>query len=165
MRLARAAFPSSAKSSSPSLFPEGPVIGITGSNGKTTTTALTGTSLKQCGIACQVGGNIGTPSHRWSIPRAMTSGTSSSFRASSLRRSIDFRAAFGACLNVTADHLDRHHTFEIYASAKGRLFETQQAGDFAVLNYDDADLPRICFAPKANVPGSVRRSGRRQASA
>src|ERR1041385_4830106 len=49
----------------------------------------------------------------------------------------EFRAHIGLALNVTQNHLDRHHTFENYAAAKGRLFETQQPGDFAVLNAED----------------------------
>ena len=58
----------------------------------------------------------------------------------------EFRAHIALALNVTQNHLDRHHTFENYAAAKGRLFETQQAGDFAVLNADDAGLRRLCRA-------------------
>lgn len=120
-----------------SYFLKGPVIGITGSNGKTTTTALTGHVLRQCGIPCQVGGNIGTavtslvdssaPNH-WNVLEL------SSFQLESISH---FRAGIATCLNVTPDHLDRHHTFENYAAAKARLFETQKPGDFAVLNYDD----------------------------
>jgi UDP-N-acetylmuramoylalanine--D-glutamate ligase len=121
-----------------SYFLEGPVIGITGANGKTTTTALAGHILGACGIAAQVGGNIGTPPAamvRASRPDQWNVLELSSFQLETIQR---FRARVGACLNVTPDHLDRHHTFEIYAAAKRRLFETQQAGDFAVLNADDA---------------------------
>jgi UDP-N-acetylmuramoylalanine--D-glutamate ligase len=120
-----------------SYFLKGPVIGITGSNGKTTTTALTGHVLKECGIACQVGGNIGTAvtslidssrEEQWNVLEL------SSFQLETISQ---FHAKIAACLNVTPDHLDRHHTFELYAAAKQRLFETQSAEDFAVLNYDD----------------------------
>lgn len=119
-------------------FLTGNTIGITGSNGKTTTTALTGHILQHAGIPCQVGGNIGTPpiamvesshSDQWNVLEL------SSFQLETIDT---FRATIGVCLNVTPDHLDRHHTFESYAAAKGRLFETQRAGDFAVLNADDA---------------------------
>ena len=121
-----------------SFFLKGPVLGITGSNGKTTTTALTGHLLQHAGIDCQVGGNIGTAvtslidssgEHRWNVLEL------SSFQLESIN---NFRAQIAACLNVTPDHLDRHHTFENYVNAKARLFETQQEGYFAVLNYDDA---------------------------
>src|SRR5579872_4754298 len=120
-----------------SWFLQGDTIGITGSNGKTTTTALVGHILRESGIACQVGGNIGTP------PAAMVitsrPGQWNVFELSSfqLETITEFRAQIGVVLNVTPDHLDRHHTFENYAAAKGRLFETQQAGDSAVLNADD----------------------------
>jgi UDP-N-acetylmuramoylalanine--D-glutamate ligase len=120
-----------------SWFLEGEIIGITGANGKTTTTALTGHILKESGIAAQVGGNIGTP------PASMV-GTSradqfnvlelSSFQ---LETTESFRAHIGAALNVTPDHLDRHYTFENYAEAKARLFVNQRESDFAVLNHDD----------------------------
>jgi UDP-N-acetylmuramoylalanine--D-glutamate ligase len=123
-----------------SWFLQGPVIGITGSNGKTTTTALTGHLLKGCGIACQVGGNIGlapagmigsSRADQWNVLEL------SSFQLETIEK---FRAAIGVCVNVTPDHLDRHHTFAAYAAAKRRLFETQKAGDWAVLNADDATV-------------------------
>ena len=62
-----------------------------------------------------------------------------------------FRAQIGACLNITPDHLDRHHTLTAYAAAKGRLFETQRTGDFAVLNYDDAFCQEFAKHTKAQV--------------
>ena len=134
-----------------SYFLQGPVIGITGSNGKTTTTALTGHVLKQCGIPCQVGGNIGTAVASLvasSSPKQWNVLELSSFQLESI---VDFRASIAACLNVTPDHLDRHHTFEIYANAKGRLFDTQQASDFAVLNYDDPTCRAFASRTKARI--------------
>lgn len=116
---------------------KGANIGITGTNGKTTTTALTGHILRESGIACQVGGNIGTP------PAAMVETSRdgqwnvlelSSFQLETIQT---FHASIAACLNLTQNHLDRHHTFENYKNAKARLFETQCAGDLAVLNADD----------------------------
>ncbi len=134
-----------------SYFLQGPVLGITGSNGKTTTTALTGHLLNECGIPCQVGGNIGTAVTSLidsSSPRNWNVLELSSFQLESISH---FRAQIGACLNVTPDHLDRHHTFENYANAKARLFETQRTGDFAVLNYDDP----TCRGFAARTPGQV----------
>ena len=134
-----------------SYFLRGPVIGVTGSNGKTTTTALVGHLLKACGIECQVGGNIGTavtsmvrPSadNRWNVLEL------SSFQLESI---FHFRAHIAACLNVTPDHLDRHHTFEKYAEAKARLFETQSAGDAAVLNYGDSTCRKLATRAKGDV--------------
>jgi UDP-N-acetylmuramoylalanine--D-glutamate ligase len=121
-----------------SYFLQGETIAVTGSNGKTTTTALVGHILEGCGIAAQVGGNIGT------VPATAMAAASrpgqwnvlelSSFQLETIER---FRARIGVVLNVTPDHLDRHHTFTGYASAKARLMETQLPGDFAVLNADD----------------------------
>jgi UDP-N-acetylmuramoylalanine--D-glutamate ligase len=120
-----------------SWYLQGEIIGITGANGKTTTTALTGHILMQSGIPVQVGGNIGTP------PAAMVKTSRagqwdvlelSSFQ---LETTETFRAHIGAALNVTPDHLDRHGTLERYADAKGRLFTEQTPSDFKVLNADD----------------------------
>ena len=120
-----------------SWFLRGDIIGITGANGKTTTTAMTGHILRSSGIPVQVGGNIGTP------PASMVSTSRvgqwnvlelSSFQ---LETTQTFHAHIGAALNVTPDHLDRHYTFEQYADAKARLFTNQTADDFAVLNADD----------------------------
>ena len=120
-----------------SWFLQGEIIGITGANGKTTTTALTGHILKQSGIPVQVGGNIGTPpaamvktsrAGQWNVLEL------SSFQ---LETTDTFRAHIGAALNVTPDHLDRHGTLERYADAKGRLFTEQTADDYKVLNADD----------------------------
>jgi UDP-N-acetylmuramoylalanine--D-glutamate ligase len=118
-------------------FLQGPTIGITGTNGKTTTTALTGHILRESGIACQVGGNIGTAPAEMvttSRPDQWNVLELSSFQLETIET---FHAHISACLNVTQNHLDRHHSFENYANAKARLFEMQQPGDFAVLNADD----------------------------
>ncbi|HTM51437.1 MAG TPA: UDP-N-acetylmuramoyl-L-alanine--D-glutamate ligase [Bryobacteraceae bacterium] len=117
---------------------KGKTIGVTGSNGKTTTTALVGHILREAGIPVQVGGNIGTAAaalvatsraDQWNVLEL------SSFQLETIRC---FRAEIGICLNVTPDHLDRHHSLENYTAAKGRLFETQHGEDYAVLNADDA---------------------------
>jgi UDP-N-acetylmuramoylalanine--D-glutamate ligase len=116
---------------------KGRTIGITGSNGKTTTTSLTGHILRQAGVRVQVGGNIGTPVTAM-VESSRDDGWNVLELSSFQLETIDeFRAHIGLALNVTQNHLDRHHTFENYAAAKRRLFETQGAGDFAVLNADD----------------------------
>jgi len=120
-----------------SWFLKGEIIGITGSNGKTTTTAMTGHILQASGIPAQVGGNIGTPPAsmvRTSHPGQWNVLELSSFQLETIS---SFRAHIAAALNVTPDHLDRHYTFEKYAAAKARLFENQGSDDFAVLNSDD----------------------------
>jgi UDP-N-acetylmuramoylalanine--D-glutamate ligase len=115
----------------------GCTIGITGSNGKTTTTSLIGHILSHAGVPVQVGGNIGTPvtamiaasrDDGWNVLEL------SSFQLETIH---EFRAHIGLALNVTQNHLDRHHTFENYAAAKGRLFENMHPEDFAVLNAED----------------------------
>jgi UDP-N-acetylmuramoylalanine--D-glutamate ligase len=134
-----------------SWYLEGEIIGITGSNGKTTTTALTGHILAQSGIPAQVGGNIGTPPA--SLVKTSRPGQWNVLELSSfqLETTVAFRAHIGAALNVTPDHLDRHGTLEHYADAKGRLFDTQHPGDFKVLNADDP----ICGSYVARGHGSV----------
>ena len=126
-------------------------IGITGSNGKTTTTALTGHILRESGIPVQVGGNIGTPvtamietsrPEQWNVLEL------SSFQLETI---FTFHADIAIALNVTQNHLDRHHTFEQYAAAKGRLFETQQPGSFAILNADDP----TCAAYATKTPATI----------
>ena len=131
---------------------KGRTIGITGSNGKTTTTSLTGHILRESGVPVQVGGNIGLPvtamveSSRddgWNVLEL------SSFQLETIH---EFRAHVGLALNVTQNHLDRHHTFENYAAIKGRLFETQQAEDYAVLNAEDP----VCVAYAARTCATVQ---------
>ena len=120
-----------------SWYLKGKIIGITGSNGKTTTTALTGHIMKSAGIAAQVGGNIGlapasmvdtSRDGQWNVLEL------SSFQ---LETTDTFHPHVAAVLNVTPDHLDRHGTMERYAAAKGRIFVNQTPRDFAVLNADD----------------------------
>jgi UDP-N-acetylmuramoylalanine--D-glutamate ligase len=120
-----------------SWFLKGEIIGITGSNGKTTTTAMTGHILQSSGIPAHVGGNIGTPPA--SLVKTSRAGQWNVLELSSfqLETISTFRAHIAAALNVTPDHLDRHYTFEKYATAKARLFENQHPDDFAVLNADD----------------------------
>lgn len=152
-----------------SWFLQGETIGITGSNGKTTTTALTGHILTSCGIAAQVGGNIGTPPA--SLVAASRPGQWNVLELSSFQLETiqTFHAQIGLALNVSPDHLDRHHTFERYAAAKARLFENQRAGDFAVLNADDAitrsyaaaggGLPYWFSSTREVAPGAWLRAG------
>jgi len=118
-------------------FLQGRTIGITGSNGKTTTTSLIGHILRHAGVTAQVGGNIGTPVTAMvetSRPGGWNVLELSSFQLETI---AEFRAHIGLALNVTQNHLDRHHIFERYAAAKGRLFETMHAEDVAILNADD----------------------------
>lgn len=120
-----------------SWFLQGPILGITGTNGKTTTTALAGHLLQTAGIPCQVGGNIGRPvaamvetsrPDQWNVLEL------SSFQLETTRT---LRVRIAAVLNITQNHLDRHRTFERYAAAKARILACQQPEDFAVLNAEN----------------------------
>jgi UDP-N-acetylmuramoylalanine--D-glutamate ligase len=115
----------------------GPIIAITGSNGKTTTTALAGNILSAGHLAVAVGGNIGTPAI--SLVAEATPDTVAVLEVSSFQLETiqTFRPRVAVILNITPDHLDRHRTFQTYVDAKARIFENQQASDFAVLNEDD----------------------------
>jgi UDP-N-acetylmuramoylalanine--D-glutamate ligase len=119
-------------------FLNGRLIGITGSNGKTTTTSLIGHILKNAGQPTLLAGNIGTP--LVSVVEATTDQTVTVAELSSFQLELidTFRPNISVFLNLTPDHLDRHGTIEAYAGAKARIFENQLPSDFAVLNADDA---------------------------
>ena len=134
---------------------QGHVIGVTGTNGKTTTSSLIDHVLRESGIPGYLAGNIGTPvldivgrarPDDWHVLEL------SSFQ---LEASESFRCHVAAVLNVTPDHLDRHRGFEQYAAAKARILRHQHHGDFALLNGDD---PK-CLAMESLVLGSLVRFG------
>jgi UDP-N-acetylmuramoylalanine--D-glutamate ligase len=118
-------------------FLEGRLIGITGSNGKTTTTSLIEHILKGAGFSTILAGNIGTPL----ISRVdqTSDDTITVVELSSFQLELieTFRPNISVFLNLTPDHLDRHHTLEEYGRAKARIFENQTKADSAVLNADD----------------------------
>ena len=116
---------------------EAETIAITGTNGKTTTTALVGALLRQQARAVLVGGNIGTPlaAHALTFPAdGIIVAEVSSFQLATIDA---FRPRVAAVLNVSPDHLDRHKTFAAYVQVKARIFENQTPIDCAVLNLDD----------------------------
>lgn len=113
--------------------PNARFIGITGTNGKSTTTALTGHIFKTAGVDVAVGGNIGTPA--LSLPQVGFYALETSSYQLDLIQNIRFRAA--AFLNLTPDHLERHGTMEGYLAAKSRIFRQQQPGDVAIVGVDD----------------------------
>ncbi|MGC2108730.1 MAG: UDP-N-acetylmuramoyl-L-alanine--D-glutamate ligase [Candidatus Korobacteraceae bacterium] len=132
-------------------FLKGHIVAITGSNGKTTTTTLAGEILSAGGRRTQVGGNIGTPAITF-VDRA-TDDTWIVLEISSFQLETveTFHPYIAVVLNITPDHLDRHHTFENYAAAKARIFDNQTAADFAVLNADNEP----CVASAAKTKASV----------
>jgi UDP-N-acetylmuramoylalanine--D-glutamate ligase len=132
-------------------FLKGRIVGITGSNGKTTTTTLIGELLKNSGISVQVGGNIGTPllelvetSHDdgWTVVEL------SSFQLETIR---NFHPNVAVCLNVTPNHMDRYDFFSDYAGAKHRLFMNQTPEDVAILNADNKTTASWAQGLRANV--------------
>jgi UDP-N-acetylmuramoylalanine--D-glutamate ligase len=119
-------------------FLKGKILAITGSNGKTTTTALVGEILQKAGVPTLVGGNIGVPVI--SLAEQSTDATWSVLEVSSfqLESTQRFHPSIAVILNITADHLDRHGSFENYALAKERIFAAQDGNDFVILNADNA---------------------------
>jgi UDP-N-acetylmuramoylalanine--D-glutamate ligase len=141
-----------------SRFLKGRIVGITGSNGKTTTTALIGELLKNAGIETQVGGNIGTPLLSLTEASSDDGWTVVELSSFQLETIVDFRPNVGICLNVTPNHLDRYDSFHDYALAKHRIFMNQTAEDVAVLNADDEITASWAKGLKANlVMFSVKR--------
>jgi UDP-N-acetylmuramoylalanine--D-glutamate ligase len=132
-------------------FLPGPIIAITGSNGKTTTTSLTGEIMTAAGFRALVGGNIGTPAISFAdraTPETVIVLEVSSFQLETIQ---SLRPRIAVVLNVTPDHLDRHRTFEAYADAKARIFENQTGDDFAVLNADDPTCVAMAARTRARV--------------
>ena len=132
-------------------FLPGPIVAITGSNGKTTTTTLTGEILAAGGLLTLVGGNIGTPAI--SLAGRATLDTVIVLEVSSFQLETvqTFRPRIAVVLNVTPDHLDRHKTIEMYVDAKARIFENQKGDDFAVLNADDPTCVTMAARTRAQV--------------
>ncbi len=132
-------------------FLHGSIVGITGSNGKTTTTALVGHLFKEAGRETYVGGNIGTPLISF-VERATDAAwivaELSSFQLETIK---DFRPRIAAVLNVTPDHLDRYDSITDYAAAKHRIFMNQTPDDTAVLNGNDAITASWANGLRANV--------------
>jgi len=132
-----------------SQFLRGRLIGITGSNGKTTTTALVEHMLRHAGFYAQAAGNIGTPLIALADQSADHSLTVAELSSFQLELIETFRPRISVLLNLTPDHLDRHKSFGAYAAAKARIFENQIEEDFAVLNLDDAaSLPYVPSRPQ-----------------
>ena len=120
-----------------SWFLEGTLVGITGSNGKTTTTSLLGDMLKASGFPTFVGGNIGSAlssavDHAKPGTRFVTE--LSSFQLEGIH---EFRPHVAVMLNLSPNHLDRHPNLEAYSQAKRQIFRNQGGQDYAVLNADD----------------------------
>jgi UDP-N-acetylmuramoylalanine--D-glutamate ligase len=129
----------------------GPIVAITGSNGKTTTTTLAGEILAAGGLPVAVGGNIGNPAI--SLVAVAKRDTVIVLEVSSFQLETiqTFGPKVAVILNITPDHLDRHRTFQTYVDAKARIFENQKSDDFAVLNEDDPTCRTLGDRTRAQV--------------
>ncbi|MGH7164800.1 MAG: UDP-N-acetylmuramoyl-L-alanine--D-glutamate ligase [Nitrospiraceae bacterium] len=151
-----------------SWFLVAPVIGITGTNGKSTTVTLIGLLLEQSGKQVFVGGNLGTALSEAALVTYQAGGGPggpaalrydyivsevSSFHLETIQR---FRPWVAAMLNITPDHLDRYPSEESYAAAKARIFENQTARDVALLNLDDERVAALRPGLRGRVLGFSR---------
>jgi UDP-N-acetylmuramoylalanine--D-glutamate ligase len=128
----------------------GRIIGITGSNGKTTTTTLLSEFLVGSGLKGHVAGNIGAPLVDFvpdSTPEDIYAVELSSFQLEAIH---SFRPSIGSILNLTPDHMDRYSGFEDYIAAKRRIFMNQEKTDFAVLNGDYSRTSAIAEDLRSN---------------
>ena len=136
---------------------EAETIAITGTNGKTTTTALTGALLAEQPRPVLVAGNIGTPlaAHALRFPAdGLVVCEASSFQ---LETTETFQPRVAVVLNITPDHLDRHGSLGAYVDAKARIFANQTPADCAVLNADDEATAALAGRTRANVVWFTRR--------
>ena len=146
-----------------------PIIAVTGTNGKTTTTALINEMLLEAGFSTFLGGNIGRPLVEYLLngqDKDLVVAEISSFQLDTTRH---FRPRVGLLLNITEDHLDRYPDFQGYIQSKAGLFRNQGEQDTAVLNWDDplvrgigeaVERPGLLFQPdRTLVPGGLSGSG------
>ena len=119
-----------------------PLLAVTGTNGKSTTTTLLGEMLRQSGRRVFTGGNLGTPLiEAMEAPYDVAVAEISSFQLEWVHR---FRPQIGLFLNLSEDHLDRHGSVETYGAVKRRLFLQQRSADWVVMNRDDQLIPSLC---------------------
>ena len=144
----------------------GTMIGITGTNGKSTVTTLIGEMLKAWGQKAFVGGNLGTPlidavgrDCPWQVVEL------SSFQLATIE---DFKPRYAMLLNISEDHLDRYPDMASYIAAKVRIFENQSVDDVAILNADDPQVmqaaaeisaSKVCFSSQTVLASGMSLSG------
>jgi UDP-N-acetylmuramoylalanine--D-glutamate ligase len=148
----RAGVPIASEVELASWFIDAFVIGITGTNGKSTVTSLVGEMCQRSGRPSFVGGNLGTPLvDVVDTPAAQGGYVVVELSSYQLERVERLRIQVGALLNVTEDHLDRYPSFAAYAAAKARLFACQRPGDSAVIPADDALVRKLAAASSASL--------------
>lgn len=130
---------------------KGRVFAITGTNGKTTTTALAGEIMRTYFDDVYVVGNIGMPYTEYAADMRDESVTVAEISSFQLETIHSFKPVASAILNITPDHLDRHHTMECYINTKARIAMNQKPGDICVLNYEDPYLRKVADSINADV--------------
>lgn len=115
----------------------GKYIAITGTNGKTTTTTMVGEIFKTAGRSFHVAGNIGKAVIQVAVNADTDDYLITEVSSFQLETTVKFRPIISAILNLTEDHLNRHHTMEAYGAAKARIFANQKGNDCLIVNYDD----------------------------
>lgn len=129
----------------------GRLVAITGTNGKTTTTALTGAILREYYDSVFVVGNIGLPYTEYALEMKDSSVTVAEVSSFQLETIHTFQPEVSAILNITPDHLNRHHTMECYIDTKARIAENQTKAQICVLNYEDEHLQKLA----AKIPTDI----------
>ena len=120
---------------------KGIFVGITGTNGKTTTTTLVGDIFRASGRKTNVVGNIGLPVISVAVDSKPDDWMITEVSSFQLQTVSQFRPKVSAILNLTPDHLNRHHTMELYGAAKAAIWKNQGAGDYLIMNMDDRSFP------------------------
>jgi UDP-N-acetylmuramoylalanine--D-glutamate ligase len=141
-----------------------PIVAVTGTNGKTTTTELLGAMLAESGLRVFVGGNIGNPLINIAGREADLDLIVAEISSFQLDTAESFKPKVGVLLNITPDHLDRYAGMAAYADSKARLFRNQNAADFAIVNGNDPLALQACQSAKArrlNFYGSPPVNGQR----
>ncbi len=134
-----------------SRFITAPLVAITGTNGKTTTTTLVGELFRASGFTTYVGGNIGDPLVELPESKVQVERVVAEISSFQLEWIEQFRPRVAALLNVTEDHLDRYATYQDYINAKLRIFENQTTDEYAVVNRDDELVWEASKALKARL--------------
>lgn len=132
-----------------------PIVAVTGTNGKTTVTTLIGEIFKKAGKSVFVGGNIGTPLYEYLMAPEGYDLVVVEVSSFQLESAGNFAPNVGVLLNISPDHLDRHHTLKQYAAAKKQLFVHQQKEDVAITNGDDP----ICLKISSDLQADLRTFG------
>lgn len=130
-------------------FEKGRVLAVTGTNGKTTTTALLGEIMEHAGFDVKVVGNIGIPYTSMAAGTTEDSVTVAEISSFQLETVHQFCPQVSAILNITPDHLNRHHTMENYQKAKEQIAANQGEGQYCILNYEDGRLREFSGRIKA----------------